>query len=59
MDVNAISALISSVGFPIVACGVMAWFCNKLVSDMGTKMDNLSTSINELLNEVRDMKEGE
>lgn len=57
MDVNAISALISSVGFPIVACGVMAWFCNKLVSDMGTKMDNLSTSINELLNEVRDMKE--
>ena len=59
MDVNAISELISSVGFPIVACGVMAWFCNKLVGDMGTKMDNLSTSINELLNEVRDMKEGE
>lgn len=59
MDINAISALISSLGFPIVACGVMAWFCNKLVSDMGTKMDNLSTSINELIHEVRDMKEGE
>lgn len=59
MDVNAISTLISSVGFPIVACGVMAWFCNKLVSDIGTKMDNLSNNIHDLLNEVRDMKEGE
>lgn len=59
MDVNTISALISSVGFPIVACGVMAWFCNKLVSDMGTKMDNLSNNIHDLLDEVRDLKEGE
>ena len=59
MDVTAITTLISSVGFPIVACGVMAWFCNKLVSDMGSKMDNLSNSINNLLTEVENMKEGE
>lgn len=26
MDVTAIVSLISSVGFPIVACGAMAWY---------------------------------
>lgn len=48
MDVNAIVSVISSVGFPIVACGAMAWFIattfrsfNDLMSKNNSLMDEL------------------
>lgn len=33
MDVNTIITLISSVGFPIVAAGFIAWYTNKLTDN--------------------------
>lgn len=46
MDANAITTLISSVGFPIVACFYMAY----LVKDMNEKHANEMTSIRDALN---------
>lgn len=36
MDVNMITSLIGSVGFPIVACGAMAWWV-KYTTDQNNK----------------------
>ena len=36
MDANAIIALIQSVGFPIVMCGLMAWYV-KYITDKNRK----------------------
>ena len=48
MDVNVIVSVISSVGFPIVACGAMAWFIvstfrnfNELMAKNNSLMDEL------------------
>lgn len=48
MDANTIVSIISSVGFPIVACGAMAWFIamtfrsfNELMSKNNSLMDEL------------------
>lgn len=48
MDANTIVSIISSVGFPIVACGAMAWFIattfrsfNELMSKNNNLMDEL------------------
>lgn len=46
MDANAITTLISSVGFPIVACIYMAY----LVKDMNEKHANEMSSIRDALN---------
>lgn len=48
MDANTIVSIISSVGFPIVACGAMAWFIattfrsfNELMAKNNSLMDEL------------------
>ena len=35
LDVNAVTQLINSVGFPIVCCGVLFWNNYKLTSTLG------------------------
>ena len=35
LDVNAVTELINSVGFPIVCCGVLFWNNYKLTSTLG------------------------
>lgn len=46
MDANTITTLVSSVGFPIVACIYMAY----LVKDMNEKHANEMSSIRDALN---------
>ena len=57
MDVNAVIQIISTVGFPIVACAVMGWYVKynndkfqTILTDTNTKhkqeMDNIVTAIN-------------
>lgn len=48
MDVNAIVSIISSVGFPIVACGVMAWF----IATTFRGFNDLMTKNNSLMDEL-------
>ncbi len=51
MDVNAITTLLSTFGFPIVCCGALFWFVNKTLKDFTEKVDksisDLSDSISE------------
>ena len=51
MDVNAITSLISSVGFPIVACIYMAWSNEKLQKTLND-LTNTLTLMNERLKDV-------
>jgi hypothetical protein len=46
MDVNAIAALVSSVGFPIVACGALFWKMNKDNEQRTAESNKLSEAIN-------------
>lgn len=51
MDVNTIASLISSVGFPIVACIYMAWSNEKLQKTLND-LTNTLTLMNERLKDV-------
>lgn len=49
---NDMATLISTVGFPIVACGVMAYFCNTLVTKFNESINALNVSIVQLTDKV-------
>lgn len=51
MDVNTITTLISSVGFPIVACIYMAWSNEKLQKTLN-ELTNTLTLMNERIKDV-------
>lgn len=44
MDINTILTAIGTVGFPIVACCVMAWFFNKVNENYRNDIKELSAS---------------
>lgn len=48
MDANTLTALITSVGFPIVACIGMFWYLTKV-------MDKRDEKINDTLNKMTDV----
>lgn len=47
MTVNDIITLISSVGFPIVCCGVLFWFMYKVNKHHSEDMQRITETINE------------
>lgn len=46
MDVNAITQLVGSLGFPIVGCGALFWRMIKSDAQHKEEMDKISTSLN-------------
>lgn len=52
MTINDAITAVSSVGFPIVACGVLMWFCNNLINKFGDKIDELAQSVNRLADKL-------
>lgn len=55
MDFNAIIQAVSSVGFPIVACGVLFYQNNKLtetITNLKETIADNTTAIRILLNEI-------
>lgn len=55
MDINSVVTLISSVGFPIVACGAMAWFYANTFqkfTDLVTKNNILTEELIAILNKT-------
>lgn len=46
-DINAIIQAISTVGFPIVMCGIMFWFLNKEQENHKAEMLDLKDVISE------------
>lgn len=45
MDVNAITQIISTVGFPICACGALFWYMTKTNEQHKEETDKLKESI--------------
>lgn len=51
MDVKTITDIISSVGFPIVMCGMMGWFIKYQMDQNSKAMNNIIEKINDILEE--------
>lgn len=51
MDVKTLINLISSVGFPIVMCGMMGWFIKYQMDQNSKAMNNIIEKINDILEE--------
>ena len=49
MDVKTITDIISSVGFPIVMCGMMGWFIKYQMDQNSKAMDNIIEKIKDIL----------
>lgn len=58
MDMSSITALVSSVGFPIVACCVMAWFIATTFRDFNNLMTRNNILTEELIALLKDDKGG-
>ena len=48
MDANTIITVISSVGFPIVMCLLMAWYFTRRDETMTKALQELTTTVNKL-----------
>lgn len=57
MDANAIVSIISTVGFPIVACGALFWFINRQQESHREEMKSLEKSLNENTTILMQLKE--
>lgn len=47
MDIQEITQVISSVGFPIVACGALFWMINTTMNDLRDAITQLTKSIDQ------------
>ena len=47
MDINVIIQAITTVGFPIVMCICLAWYCMKLGDSHKAETDKFTTALNE------------
>jgi RNA-splicing ligase RtcB len=45
MDIQEITQVISSVGFPIVACGALFWMINTTMKDLRDTLTQLTKTI--------------
>lgn len=62
MNVNDVTTLISTIGFPIVMCGAMAWYIKHLTETHRNEVNELVESIHkntekiiELIDSVREV----
>lgn len=51
MDAQVITSLITSVGFPIVACLGMFWYLTKVMEKRDQKMDETLNKMSDVVNE--------
>lgn len=52
MDVNAITTIISTLGFPIVCCGALFWYVNKTQKEFTEKMEKSIDALNSTINDM-------
>lgn len=57
MDVEAITSLISTLGFPIVVCIALFWYVNKQTESHKEEINGLRETINENTNILTQLKE--
>jgi len=49
IDVNSIGQLISTCGFPIVACGFLAYYISNVLKDLQKRTEENTQAINKLI----------
>lgn len=54
MDINAITTLISSFGFPICACLAMGYYINKINTEHKNEIKDLNKEHSEEINNLKD-----
>lgn len=59
MNVNDITTLIGSLGFPIVACVGMFYLYSHTLKDFTTTLNDMVTQIKELREDIREFVSGE
>lgn len=52
MDPNALTQLVSTLGFPIVCCGALFWYVNKTQKEFTEKMEKSIEALNENINKM-------
>ena len=57
MDIETISQLIATLGFPIVACGAMFWMINKNEERHKEEIDSLGKTIEDNTNILTSLKD--
>lgn len=54
MNVQEIGTLVSTVGFPIVMCGALFWYINKMTDTMTNAVQEMKVAVTELKNVVEE-----
>lgn len=57
MDIDVIGHLISTYGFPIVACGALFWFVNKQEERRSEEIESMRNTISENTTILTSLKE--
>ncbi len=52
MDINAITTLVTSVGFPIVMCGAMGWYVKYISDRHAAEVQQLNNQHNDEMKQV-------
>ena len=58
MNVNDITTLIGSLGFPIVACVGMFYLYNRTLKDFTSTLNDIVTQIKELREDIKELVNG-
>ena len=56
MDVQEVAQVISSVGFPIVACGALFWMINTSMKELTAAITALTKSLDRASNNQEEVK---
>lgn len=54
MNPQEVATLVSTVGFPIVMCGVLFWYINKMTDSMTNAVQEMKLAVTELKNAVEE-----
>lgn len=57
MDAQFVMSAVSTVGFPIVACGVMGWFCNSLIKSMYPTLTNINVALEKVSDKLDNLED--
>ena len=54
MNPQEIASIVSTVGFPIVMCGLLFWYINKMTDSMTNADQEMKQAVTELKNAVEE-----
>ena len=57
MDIQTVSQLIATLGFPIIACGALFWYINKQADQHAEEMNSMRSTIEENTSVLQSLKE--